>query len=93
MKMNEAIILSMTPQERQNPSILKASRKNRIARGSGTKVADVNRVLSQYEKIKQMMKQMSGMAKGGKMPNMMGQMKAMNKMRAMQGGKYGKRRF
>ena len=40
-----------------------------------------------------MMKQMSGMAKGGKMPNMMGQMKAMNKMRAMQGGKYGKRRF
>ena len=47
MKMNEAIILSMTPQERQNPSILKASRKNRIARGSGTKIAEVKRLLSQ----------------------------------------------
>lgn len=93
MKVNEAIILSMTSEERANPNILKASRKNRIAMGSGTKVADVNRVLSQFEKTKQMMKQMASMTKGGKMPNMMGQMKAMNKMKGMQGGKFGKRRF
>lgn len=93
MKTNEAIILSMTAEERANPNILKASRKNRIAKGSGTKVADVNRVLSQFEKTKQMMKQMSSMTKNGKMPNMMGQMKAMNKMRAMQGGKFGKKKF
>lgn len=93
MKVNEAIILSMTAEERANPNILKASRKNRIAMGSGTKVSDVNRVLSQFEKTKQMMKQMAGMTKGGKMPNMMGQMKAMNKMRGAQGGKFGKRKF
>ncbi|MDE6195616.1 MAG: signal recognition particle protein, partial [Erysipelotrichaceae bacterium] len=70
MKKNEAILLSMTKEERRNPSILKASRKNRIAKGSGTQVSDVNRLLSQYDKMKQLMKQMSKMSKGGKMPGM-----------------------
>lgn len=52
----EAIILSMTPEERKNPEILKASRKQRIASGSGTKVEDVNRLLKQFEQMKTMMK-------------------------------------
>ena len=55
----EAIILSMTKEERKNPSILKASRKQRIAKGSGTEVADVNRLLNQFEQSKKMMKQMA----------------------------------
>ena len=56
MKKTEAIILSMTMEERKNPSILKASRKKRIADGSGTTVTDVNRLLSQFEDMKKMMK-------------------------------------
>ena len=55
----EAIILSMTPAERNNPDILKASRKVRIAKGSGRSVEEVNRLLKQFEQMKQMMKQMS----------------------------------
>lgn len=55
----EAIILSMTPQERKNPSILKASRKQRIAKGSGRTVEEVNRLLKQFESMKEMMKQVS----------------------------------
>jgi len=55
----EAIILSMTPYERRNPAILKATRKQRIAKGSGTDVADVNRLLKQFEQSKTMMKQMA----------------------------------
>lgn len=53
----EAIILSMTPEERRKPEILKASRKQRIAKGSGTKVEEVNRLLTQFESMKKMMKQ------------------------------------
>ena len=53
----EAIILSMTPYERKHPDILKASRKIRIAKGSGLEVSDVNRLLKQYEQMKVMMKQ------------------------------------
>ena len=68
MKKNKAIISSMTMEERTNPSILKASRKIRIAKGSGTQASDVNRVLNQYEKMKEMMKQMKGYMKNGKMP-------------------------
>ena len=60
----EAIVLSMTPKERRNPDILKASRKQRIAKGSGRSVEEVNRLLKQFEQMKQMMKQMSN----GKMP-------------------------
>ena len=56
----EAIILSMTKRERDNPQILNASRKKRIAAGSGTKVEDINRLLKQFEQMQQMVKQMSG---------------------------------
>lgn len=52
----EAIVLSMTPKERRHPEIIKASRKQRIAKGSATKVEDVNRLLTQFEQMKKMMK-------------------------------------
>lgn len=55
----EAIVLSMTPKERKNPSIIKASRKTRIAKGSGTSVQEVNKLLTQFDQMKKMMKQMS----------------------------------
>ena len=55
----EAIILSMTPQERENPQILAASRKRRIAAGCGLEVADVNRLLKQYDMMQQLTKQFS----------------------------------
>ena len=61
----EAIIHSMTPQERKNPNLLNPSRKNRIARGAGVQVAEVNRLVKQFEQTKKMMKQMPGMM-GGK---------------------------
>ncbi|MBR5809137.1 MAG: signal recognition particle protein [Clostridia bacterium] len=60
MKRTEAIIQSMTPKERQNPKIIAASRKIRIAKGSGTRVQDVNELLKQFEGMRQMMKQMTG---------------------------------
>ena len=53
----EAIVLSMTPKERRNPDIIKASRKTRIAKGSGTSVQEVNQLLAQFEQMKKMMKQ------------------------------------
>ncbi len=68
LKKTKAIISSMTKEERTNPSILKASRKIRIAKGSGMQASDVNRVLNQYEKTKEMMKQMKSYMKNGKMP-------------------------
>ena len=55
----EAIVLSMTPKERRNPDIIKASRKTRIAKGSGTSVQEVNRLLQQFDQKKKMMKQFS----------------------------------
>ena len=55
----EAIILSMTPKERRNPDIIKASRKTRIAKGCGLSVQEVNKLLMQFEQMKKMMKQMS----------------------------------
>ena len=61
----KSIILSMTPQERTNPSILNISRKNRIARGAGVDIAEVNRLVKQFEQSKKMMKQMPGLM-GGK---------------------------
>jgi len=66
MKKVEAIIQSMTKEERRKPDILKASRKIRIAKGSGTDVSDVNKLLKQFEQMKSMMKMFSS----GKMPNM-----------------------
>ncbi len=68
---NVAIINSMTKEERRRPEILKASRKRRIAKGSGTSVQEVNQLLKQYEQINDMMKKMGG----GGMLKMMGQMK------------------
>jgi len=63
----EAIVLSMTPEERHNPDIIKASRKQRIAKGCGLTVTDVNRLLNQFEEMKKMMK-MIGNNKNFKMP-------------------------
>ena len=60
MARQEAIILSMTKGERDNPSVINSSRKKRIAAGSGTSVVDVNRLLKQFEAMQQMMKQFSG---------------------------------
>ena len=60
MKKPEAIIRSMTPKERRDPSILNASRRKRIAAGSGTSVQDVNTLIRQFEQAQQMMKQMMG---------------------------------
>ena len=56
----EAIILSMTLKERSNPDILNPSRKNRIAKGAGVDIAEVNRIVKQFDQMKKMMKQLSG---------------------------------
>lgn len=61
----EAIIRAMTPEERNNPTVIKSSRRTRIARGSGTSIRDVNHLVKQFDQVRKMMKQMSG--KGGKM--------------------------
>ena len=68
MAHTEAIILSMTPQERENPQILGASRKKRIAKGCGLEVVDVNRLLKQFEAMQQMLKQFNR----GRLPGMRG---------------------
>ena len=68
MDKTKAIIFSMTPQERKDPSIIKNSRKVRIARGCGMTNQDVNRVLNQYDQMKKMMKEMGTRTKGGKFP-------------------------
>ncbi|SER05721.1 signal recognition particle subunit FFH/SRP54 (srp54) [Gracilibacillus ureilyticus] len=62
----EAVIQSMTAKERQDPSIINANRKKRIAKGSGRSVSEVNRLLKQFEEMKKMMKQMTNMQQGGK---------------------------
>lgn len=66
LKRTEAIIHSMTAKERKNPAILNPSRKNRIARGAGVNISEVNRLVKQFEQMKKMMKQMPGMMKGAK---------------------------
>ncbi len=60
----EAIIYSMTPAEKTNPEIINGSRKKRIAKGSGTSIQEVNRLIKQFDEMKKMMKQMTGMASG-----------------------------
>lgn len=60
----EAIIYSMTPEERANPSVLNPSRKSRIAKGAGVDIAEVNRLVKQFEQSRKLMKQMSGMMSG-----------------------------
>lgn len=72
MAHTEAIILSMTPKERENPGIIGASRKKRIAAGAGLKVEDVNRLLKSFEQMRSMMKQFSGPGMGKKMKRMRG---------------------
>ena len=72
MARTEAIILSMTPKERENPGIIGASRKKRIASGSGVRVEDVNRLLKSFDQMKAMMKQFSGPGAGKKMKRMRG---------------------
>lgn len=68
MARKEAIILSMTPKERSNPDLLNVSRKQRIAKGAGVDISEVNRMVKQFEQARKMMKQMPGMMgkKGGK---------------------------
>lgn len=66
MKRTEAIILSMTKAERAKPELLNPSRKNRIARGAGVDIAEVNRMVKQFDQMRKMMKQMPGMMKSGK---------------------------
>ncbi len=68
----EAIILSMTPYERENPGCLNSSRKRRIAAGCGRKVEDVNRLLKQFEQMQALVKQMNGKGKKRKMFGKMG---------------------
>ena len=70
MAHTEAIILSMTPKEREKPEIIAASRKKRIAAGAGVKVEDVNRLLKSFEQMRKMMKQFSGPGAGKKMKRM-----------------------
>jgi len=68
----EAIILSMTPEERRKPEILNGSRRSRIAKGSGRSVAEVNRLMKQFKEMQKFMKQMRGMMGGGGFPGMGG---------------------
>ncbi|MFA6830740.1 MAG: signal recognition particle protein [Bacteroidaceae bacterium] len=70
----EAIIYSMSPEERSNPQILNGSRRQRIAKGSGTNIQEVNRLLKQFDQTRKMMKMVSGASHGGKMPKMPTQM-------------------
>ena len=86
MRRTKAIIQSMTMKERENPEILNASRKRRIARGAGVSVVDVNRVLKQYETMQQMMKQMNGMGKR-QMKKMTKQAKKSKQKQGKKGGK------
>ena len=70
----EAIIKSMTPKERTNPEILNTSRRMRIAKGSGTNIQEVNRLIKQFDQTRKMMK----MVTGNQMASMMSRMKGMN---------------
>ena len=75
MGRSEAIILSMTLKERAKPNLLNASRRSRIARGSGVRISEVNQLIKQYMQMRKMMKKLKGGGKGG-MKKMMKQMKA-----------------
>ncbi len=88
MPRTKAIISSMTPKEREKPSIIDAKRKRRIAAGSGTKVEEVNQLLKQFEAMQKMMKQMglTGKGKGKKMRIPMNLMKQMGNMGGGMGG-------
>lgn len=66
----EAIIHSMTPEERSNPEVLNGSRRQRIAKGSGTTIQEVNKLIKQFDETRKMMRMMTQMKGGGKMPKM-----------------------
>ena len=68
----EAIILSMTKKERANPKLMSPSRKRRIANGAGVDIAEVNRMVKQFEQMQKLMKQMNGMRKHGNLGNLFG---------------------
>lgn len=93
VKVTEAIIRSMTPQERANPDIINGSRRTRIAKGSGTEVADVNRLIKQFLEMQKMMKRMGVMAKpqgkAGKGKNKMNKRQMMREVGDMLGGQGG----
>jgi signal recognition particle subunit SRP54 len=72
MKRIEAIISSMTREERADPALINGSRRRRIAKGSGTTVADVNALIKQFGEMQKMMKQMGGLAKSGRLPRLPG---------------------
>ena len=71
---NKAIIQSMTEKERENPDIINGSRRNRIAKGAGVQVSDVNQLIKQFNQSKEMMKQLKNNKRGG-MANLMRMMK------------------
>ena len=71
----EAIIKSMTKREREHPELLNASRKQRVAKGSGTTVEEVNKLLKKYDQIKKMMKQFSDMGRSKQGRRQMGKFK------------------
>lgn len=77
----EAIILSMTPKERSNPGILNLSRKQRIAKGAGVPISEVNRIVKQFDQMKKMMKQLPGLMGGG------GRRKGFGGLGGLMGGK------
>ena len=81
MRRMEGIICSMTPLERRRPELLKATRKRRVAAGAGVQVQEVNRLLKQFEQMRDMMKKM----KGGGMMKMMKRMSGMKGMPPMPG--------
>jgi signal recognition particle subunit SRP54 len=93
VKVTEAIIRSMTPQERRQPEIINGSRRNRIAKGSGTEVADVNRLIKQFTEMQKMMKRMGGLAKPqgkqGKGKTKVNKRQAMREIKDMMGGQGG----
>ena len=72
MRKIEAIISSMTKAERADPVLINGSRRRRIAAGSGTTVADVNRLVKQFAEMRKMMKQMGSMVKSGRLPRLPG---------------------
>ena len=77
----EAIIQSMTPKERSNPGILNTSRRQRIAKGSGTDIQEVNKLIKQFDQTRKMMQMMTG----NKMAQIMSRMKGMPGMPKMPG--------
>ena len=94
IKVTEAIIRSMTPHERAHPEVINGSRRTRIAKGSGTEVADVNRLVKQFSEMQKMMKRMGALMPGGGKPggkakagkNKVGKRQAMRQMQDMLGG-------